>query len=113
MHLREVSDFDDSVTQFNASDDGAPTMMKTQDSDSGVIEISHQAPVEATATDFTYRDQAGRLHEVKVIDRPTDDFNGDGNEQRNEKQEKALRDLQGPGPEPESPVERRDWNQSG
>lgn len=107
MHLREVSDFDDSVTQFNSSDDGAPTTITQKDPDHGFIEMHHHAPSQATATDFTYRDQQGRMHEVKVIDRPTEDVDESvSGAQRESRQEKALRDLQAP----ESPIENTEWN---
>lgn len=106
MHLREVSAFDDdSVTQYNSSDNSAPTTMHQKDSDSGVIEIFHRAPTEPVATDLTYRDPAGRLHEVKVIDRPTDDVAPGRTSRKDERQAKALSDLQAP----ETPSERPEW----
>lgn len=92
MHLRQSlsgeDQFSDSVTQFHSSDDGAPTTLlhKDDNDDDNHIQISHHATGEPTATDFTYRDREGRLHEVKVIDRPTEEV-GDGERREKEEEE--------------------------
>ncbi|CZT14431.1 uncharacterized protein RCC_00408 [Ramularia collo-cygni] len=113
MHLRQVSDFDDSTTRFDSGDRSAPTTITQKSGDSDTLEMVHHAPRQATATDFTYRDRDGRMHEVKVIDRPTEDIEYDRNNDRVSKQEKALRDLQAARESPESPIERTDWNKTG
>jgi len=77
LHMREASSLADSATEVNESDHDAPTtkiyrsqqLAATQNG----IEIRHEPPSQTTATKMSYRDHEGRLHEVKVIDKPTDD----------------------------------------
>lgn len=78
LHMREASSLaDESMTTYHESEHSAPTeklqgsqMTPTQNG----IEIRHHPPSEAAATEIEYRDGEGRLHKVKVIDRPTDDI---------------------------------------
>lgn len=79
FHMHDPRDsFNVPANEMHETDPSAPTekiargAMHTSTAD-GMVELKHEPPSEATATRMSYRDNEGRLHEVKVIDRPTDD----------------------------------------
>lgn len=77
LRMRQANSYLDTVPALNASDPDAATTLKEKSdyspTSSEGIELKHEPPSEATATRLSYRDVNGRLHEVKVIDKPLDD----------------------------------------
>ncbi|CAK3788594.1 unnamed protein product [Lecanosticta acicola] len=77
LRMRDPNSMDECATEMAESDRGAPTEKvfrhKENAATSRGIEIKHEPPSETTATRMSYRDSEGRLHEVKVIDKPTED----------------------------------------
>jgi hypothetical protein len=89
LKMRQKDDMaDDNMHEMSGEDANAPTAVvrshpvyrqgsegSVEDSNGrkGHVSLYHSPPDEMTATQLTYRDGQGRLHEVKVIDRPTDD----------------------------------------
>ncbi|SMR64537.1 unnamed protein product [Zymoseptoria tritici ST99CH_3D1] len=78
---------DGDMNEMSSTDSNAPTAVarnhagevpfeldsEEEGEKKGHVSLYHSPPREMTATDLTYRDGEGRLHEVKVIDRPTSD----------------------------------------
>ncbi|CAK1359630.1 unnamed protein product [Cercospora beticola] len=80
LKMRQPGSFEESpVVALDASDPNAATAMKekgspgTSPTSLESIELRHEPPSQTTATRLAYRDVNGRLHEVKVIDKPLDD----------------------------------------
>ena len=98
MRMREASSMEDSATELNESDHGAPTEKLHRTHEHAAthrgIEIKHEPPNQTTATRMAYRDDQGRLHEVKVIDKPTDDV--DPSFQHHQGQDIADNDVENP-----------------
>jgi hypothetical protein len=75
----QTPSFAGSVTEFGVADTGAPTAVMREKGEQQTpiteqgIRLKHEPPTEKTSTRLTYRDVNGRLHEVKVVDEPTDD----------------------------------------
>ncbi|KAK4495211.1 hypothetical protein PRZ48_013540 [Zasmidium cellare] len=117
LHMRNPRDsFSASATEVHETDPSAPTEKLAHSTTDGV-EIKHAPPSETTATRMSYRDDEGRLHEVKVIDRPTSDVQPpDPEVQRaTEQQREALRNLRS-AREVEwrsEPSLQRDWRSEG
>ncbi|USW50678.1 hypothetical protein Slin15195_G039970 [Septoria linicola] len=78
LKMRQAGSYNDSVTALDSSDPGAATSIKAKSNHSPTssngIELRHEPPSQTTATQLSYRDVNGRLHEVKVIDKPLDDY---------------------------------------
>lgn len=67
--------FSADATEISETHPEAPTekISAHEVNERGGVALIHEPPSETTATRMSYRDTEGRLHEVKVIDRPTDD----------------------------------------
>ncbi|KAK4608995.1 hypothetical protein CLAFUW4_14361 [Fulvia fulva] len=122
LRMRQADDFD-ANTEWNESEASAPTEKLERgcwkNTSEGGIELRHEPPRarEVTATKMSYRDGEGRLHEVKVIDKPTDDVvvpRGGGGGRfpgASEEQQSALRELR-ESRELEWRVQESDWESS-
>lgn len=78
LHMRQSNSYLDTVPALNSSDPDAATTLKEKSeyspASSEGIELKHEPPNETTATRLSYRDVNGRLHEIKVIDKPLNDY---------------------------------------
>lgn len=77
LRMRQADSYLESVPTLDSSHPDAATELKDKSdyspTSSEGIELKHDPPSETTATRLSYRDVNGRLHEVKVIDKPLDD----------------------------------------
>lgn len=117
LHMHDPRDsFSTSANEVHETDPSAPTE-KLGHANTAGIEIKHEPPSETTATRMSYRDNEGRLHEVKVIDRPTSDVKTPDPEVPNATQtpRQALDSLRNAETVrwSKQPSMQRDWQNSG